>query len=91
MYAFDAEADSYLVADQNKHLYLVQADDPGLTRTHLVTVDKTRRNVELNYDNVVAQTISTDPEVFAATLDIGTAGPGRRHPGRRSEHARPSR
>ena len=71
MYAFDAEADSYLVADQNKHLYLVQADDPGLTRTHLVTVDKTRRSVELNYDNVVAQTVSTDPEVFAATLDIG--------------------
>ncbi|MED5580953.1 MAG: acyl-CoA dehydrogenase family protein [Pseudomonadota bacterium] len=71
MYAFDAEADSYLVADHNRHLYLVQADDPGLTRTHLVTVDKTRRNVELNYDNVAAQTISTDPEVFAAALDVG--------------------
>ena len=71
MYAFDADADAYLVADQHQHLYLIQADDPGLTRTPLTTVDKTRRTVELNYDNVMAQTVSTDAEVFAATLDIG--------------------
>ena len=71
MYAFDAEADSYLVADQQQHLYLVAANDPGLTRTHLATVDRTQRTVELNYDKVAAQTVSTDSAVFEAALDIG--------------------
>ena len=71
MYAFDAQADVYLVADQHQHIYLVRADDPGLKRSNLVTVDKTRRTVELNYDNVVAATISTEASVFATTVDIG--------------------
>ena len=66
-----AVADSYLVADQNKHLYLVAAQDPGLTRKHLTTVDKTRRTVELTYDDVAAQCISTDIGVFKRVLDIG--------------------
>ena len=71
MYAFDAQADVYLVADQHQHIYLVRADDPGLMRSNLVTVDKTRRTVELNYDNVAAATISTEASVFATTVDIG--------------------
>ena len=40
-------------------------------KTHLTTVDKTQRTVELTYDNVEAQCISTDAEVFDATVDIG--------------------
>jgi alkylation response protein AidB-like acyl-CoA dehydrogenase len=71
LFAFDSVADSYLVADQNKHLYLVAADDPGLKRSHLTTVDKTRRTVELTYDNVAAQCISRDVSVFESVLDIG--------------------
>ena len=71
LFAFDAKADSYLVADQNKHLYLIAANDPGLKRTHLTTVDKTRRTVELAYEDVAATCISTDVAVFEATLDIG--------------------
>ena len=71
MYAFDAQADVYLVADQHQHIYLVRADDPGLKRSNLVTVDKTRRTVELNYDKVAAATISTEASVFATTVDIG--------------------
>ena len=71
LFAFDADADSYLVADQKQHLYLVAADDPGLTRTHLTTVDKTRRTVELTYDNAAAQSVSTDVRVFESVLDIG--------------------
>ena len=71
MYAFDAQADVYLVADQHQHIYLVRADAPGLKRSNLVTVDKTRRTVELNYDNVAAATISTEASVFATTVDIG--------------------
>jgi alkylation response protein AidB-like acyl-CoA dehydrogenase len=71
LFAFDALADSYLVADQNKHLYLVSASDTGLSRTILTTVDKTRQTVELNYKDVVATCVSTDVSVFEATLDIG--------------------
>ena len=71
MYAFDAEANAYLVADQHQHIYLVRADDPGLKRSHLATVDKTRRTVELNYDNVTADLVSDDASVFTATVDIG--------------------
>jgi alkylation response protein AidB-like acyl-CoA dehydrogenase len=71
LFAFDADADSYLVADQKQHLHLVAADDPGLTRTHLTTVDKTRRTVELTYDNAAAQSVSTDVRVFESVLDIG--------------------
>ena len=71
MYAFDAEADAYLVADEHQHIYLVRTDDPGLTRSDLATVDKTRRTVELNYENVAAELVSADPTVFAASIDIG--------------------
>ncbi|MDG1133463.1 MAG: acyl-CoA/acyl-ACP dehydrogenase [Pseudomonadales bacterium] len=71
LFAFDADADSYLVADQNMHLYLVSANAQGLTRSELTTVDKTRRTVELTYKDVEATRISTDVSVFEATLDIG--------------------
>ena len=71
MYAFDAEADAYLVADEHQHIYLVRTDDPGLTRSDLAIVDKTRRTVELNYENVAAELVSADPTVFAASIDIG--------------------
>ena len=70
LFAFDADADSYLVADQTKHLYLISATDPGLKKTALTTVDKSRRTVELSYDNVVATLVSRDIAVFEATLDI---------------------
>jgi len=69
LFAFDSEADHYLVADANKHLYLVGAQDTQ--RKGLTTVDKTRRTVELTYDNAPAVLISDDPGVFERTLDIG--------------------
>lgn len=71
LFAFDDEADAYLVADANRHLYLVQADDAGLSRTALTTVDKSRRTVELTYNGVNGQLVSDNPTVFDATLDIG--------------------
>ena len=58
LFAFDADADAYLIADQNKHLYLVQADASGLERAHLTTVDKSRRTVELTYSDVDAVLVS---------------------------------
>ena len=71
LFAFDADADAYLVADQNKHLYLIQADASGLERSHLTTVDKSRRTVELTYSDVDAELVSDNPSVYEATLDIG--------------------
>ena len=69
LFAFDADADAYLVADANRHLYLVAADQ--VERKTLTTVDRTRRTVELNYPDCPAELISHDPAVFTATLDIG--------------------
>jgi alkylation response protein AidB-like acyl-CoA dehydrogenase len=71
LFAFDAAANRYLVADHNKCLYLISAEDPGLTRKILTTVDKTRETVELTYKDVVATPVSTDICVFEASLDIG--------------------
>lgn len=71
LFAFDADADAYLVADGSRGLHLVRADAEGLSRKGLTSVDASRRTVELTYDNTPATQISDDPEVFAAALDIG--------------------
>ncbi len=71
LFAFDSDADAYLVADLNKHLYLVEANAAGLNRKHLTNIDKTRRTVELTYTNVAATLISNDSQVFDQTLDMG--------------------
>ena len=71
LFAFDDAADAYLVADNHRNLYLVQTDDPGLSRAALTTVDKSRRTVELTYEGVDAKLVSDDPAIFDATLDIG--------------------
>ncbi len=71
LFAFDADADAYLVADGSHGLHLVQADAAGLSRKGLTTVDASRRTVQLTYDNAPATQISDDPEVFASALDIG--------------------
>ncbi len=71
LFAFDAAADHYLVADARKHLYLVAGDSDGLDARPLTTIDRTRRTVELTYDNVAATLITDDPAVFDATLDLG--------------------
>lgn len=71
LFAFDDAADAYLVADLEHKLYLVSAEDPGLKRTGLTTVDRSRRTVELTYQDCNAELISADPAVFDATLDIG--------------------
>ena len=71
LFVFDDIADAYLVADQHQSLYLVDADDPGLTRSNLTTVDKSRRTVQLDYSNVATTQVSDDPSVFQAALDVG--------------------
>jgi len=73
LFVVDFEADLYLVADQNRLLYLVEADAAGLTRQVLPTIDKTRHVGELVFDNVAADLLpgSSDPEVCAHVLDAG--------------------
>ncbi len=71
LFAFDSEADSYLIAGPDKAIYLVESDTPGVTRTNLTTVDRTRSTCEIILDKVPALCISSDPAVYTKTLDCG--------------------
>jgi len=73
LFVLDFEADMYLVADEHRALYLVNAVAPGLKRRLLTTIDKTRRIGELIFENVSADLLpgSTDPEVCAHIIDAG--------------------
>lgn len=69
IFALDAEADFYLVATNQKALYLVNADQ--LQRQVLTTIDKTRSTCELIFDKTPAELISDDQNTFERCLDIG--------------------
>jgi alkylation response protein AidB-like acyl-CoA dehydrogenase len=71
IFVMDSNADHYLVADGNQHLYLVSANADGLERSNLTTVDATRSTCQLIYNNVTAKLISDDANVFIQALDIG--------------------
>ena len=71
LFAFDDNADAYLVADKNANIFWLDADQPGLQRNPLTTVDRSRRTVELQYENANAELISSDAEVFTTALDLG--------------------
>jgi len=71
LFVLDTDADDYLVADKDKNIYLVAADAKGLQRRSLITVDRTRTTCELVFDNVRAELISTDADVYTRALDLG--------------------
>jgi alkylation response protein AidB-like acyl-CoA dehydrogenase len=73
MFVLDHAADVYLVADDTRHLHLVEAGAPGLTSTRLTTVDKTRHIGELRFDEVAADPLpgSDDPTVLTDVIDAG--------------------
>jgi len=73
LFVLDFEADVYLVADERRALYLVEAAAPGLKRQSLATIDKTRAVGELVFDHVAAELLpgSSDPEVCARVIDAG--------------------
>jgi alkylation response protein AidB-like acyl-CoA dehydrogenase len=73
IFVLDFEADLYLVADEKRALYLVDADAQGLKRQALTTIDKTRQVGELVFDKVKADFLpgSSDPEVCARIIDAG--------------------
>lgn len=67
LFALDADADDYLVATDQREIYLVAAKD--VKRRALTTVDATRSTCELSYDKTGAQLIATDQRVFHAAID----------------------
>ena len=72
MFVLDFEADAYLVSDVSSGLHLVAADAPGLLRRRLETIDRTRPIGELDFEDVVAESLpNSDREALRAVLDLG--------------------
>ena len=73
LFVLDFAAQLYLVADENRALYLVEANAAGLVQRTLTTIDRTRRVGELVFDHVAAELLpgSSDPEVCARVIDAG--------------------
>jgi len=69
IFALDADADAFLVATADKHLYLVDAT--AVTVKRLTTVDRTRTTCEIIFNNAKAEKVSDDPNVFLKALDAG--------------------
>ena len=58
-------------------LYAVQGDAPGLTRTALSTMDQTRKQAKLEFDNVPAKLIGEEGkgwDVLSSVLDLVAVG-----------------
>lgn len=71
-FVVDFETDVYVVADADRNLFLVDATAPGLQRTLLTTVDKTRLVGELVFDGVVAEPLpNSNAETCARIIDAG--------------------
>ena len=55
LFVLDFEADFYLVAAEDRTMYLVESSAPGLTRRLLPTIDGTRRLGELVFSDLPAE------------------------------------
>lgn len=71
LFVLDAEADYYLVTNNEQHIYLVDASESGVSRNTLTTIDKTRSVCELGFNNAACELISKDPKVFNTALNAG--------------------
>jgi alkylation response protein AidB-like acyl-CoA dehydrogenase len=69
IFVLDSTANQYLVATNDRHLYLVSREQ--LKVSNLSTVDRTRSTCELIFDNVPGQLVSKDSAVFIRALDAG--------------------
>lgn len=69
IFVLDSNADHYLVAANDKQLYLVNKD--ALGRKNLTSIDKTRSTCELSFNDAEAELISDDINVFENAIDIG--------------------
>jgi alkylation response protein AidB-like acyl-CoA dehydrogenase len=68
-----AEAAAFIVADTDGGLHLVAADAPGLTRTPLTTIDRTRSLGELVFGDVAAEPLADGDSraTLARMRDVG--------------------
>jgi len=73
LFVLDFAADAYLVATRAGTLQLVAADAPGLTRTPLETIDRTRRYGELHFAAVAAEPLphARDAALAERLIDFG--------------------
>lgn len=69
LFVTDYPANAYLVADSQRHLYLVSADAPGLATQPLTTIDRTRPTGELVLHDTPAERLSDDSTLLARVLD----------------------
>lgn len=71
LFAIDYGTPLYLVADDARRLFLVDADATGLRHRVLTTIDRTRSTGELSFDATPARLVSDDPATFDTVLDAG--------------------
>ena len=68
------QADYFLLANKGGVMFLVDANDKGLEKIKLTSVDKTRSYLELTLKNVAAEVLpnsENDPELAKKVLDAG--------------------
>ncbi len=73
LFVLDFAADIYLVADNERKLYVVNASDSGVRRETLATIDRTRVFGELNFEDAAGELLpgGSDPEMCARVIDAG--------------------
>lgn len=71
LFVLDPDANDFLVATNDRKLFLVAGDAGGLDKQNLTTVDRTRKTCELVFSDTPAELISDDVEVFNKMLDVG--------------------
>ena len=73
LFALDADADLFLVADGARGLHLVARDAAGLTVNPLPHVDRTQRMAELKFDGAPAEALANGAggEACRNVIDVG--------------------
>lgn len=70
LFVIDYPAGHYLVADDARHLYRIEADAAGLSTRALTTIDRTRPTGELVFERTPAEPVSDDPALLSRVLDV---------------------
>lgn len=73
LFALDADAGAFLVADRQRRLHWVERDAKGLAIDALPHIDRTQRMVELTFGDVQAELLpgSADGAACGAVIDAG--------------------
>jgi alkylation response protein AidB-like acyl-CoA dehydrogenase len=73
LFVLDANADSFLVADTQRRLYIVNSDSDGVEKHSLPQIDRTRPIAELRFNHAPADFLigSSDGEACLEVIDIG--------------------